>query len=243
MIEEITRRLRNSETITEIAASMGLSRQALSYKMKKWGVSKKALSFNESFFDVIDSESKAYFLGFLMADGCIVESHNRVQVKIHSKDVEIIDKWHEAIKSNHKPNYCAGGFVQSSHTSKKMAAALIRFGCTPRKSLTLQFPTIQDHLIHHFVRGYFDGDGCADICNKKQKTPQLRLSFIGTDSFLTTLQGVIGTNNKLQPTGNNKVARRLEIKGNKKASKLSEWLYKDASIFLRRKWEVCHSVL
>jgi hypothetical protein len=124
-----------------------------------------------------------------------------------------------------------------------MCQDLIRLGCKPRKSLELKFPEINDVLLPHFVRGYFDGDGCASVHNKKQKTPQLRLSFIGTEDFLSKLQGVIGTNCKLVPTGNNKIVKSLGISGNTQTKRITDWMYKDATIFLERKRKVINAAL
>lgn len=53
-------------------------------------------------------------------------------------------------------------------TSDNMFVDLCKHGCVPNKSLILTFPrTIPDNLIHHFIRGYFDGDGSVFILNKK----------------------------------------------------------------------------
>ncbi len=44
-----------------------------------------------------------------------------------------------------------------------MCNDLIGHGATIRKSLTLTFPThLDEKLIKHFLRGYFDGDGCIN---------------------------------------------------------------------------------
>lgn len=66
--------------------------------------------------------------------------------------------------------------------SKELAMDLIKLGCFQNKSLILKFPTEQQvpkHLIHHFMRGYFDGDGCVT-----SGQGQLRFSVIGTKLFL-----------------------------------------------------------
>jgi len=64
-------------------------------------------------------------------------------------------------------------------------------GCTPRKSLTLKFPDINifksKDLIRHFIRGYFDGDGCFSYHKSKTKITPV-VGFIGTKEMLESIQ-------------------------------------------------------
>lgn len=73
--------------------------------------------------------------------------------------------------------------------SKELSDDLTKLGCFQNKSLKLKFPTskqVPDKLIHHFMRGYFDGDGC--ICFGQG---QLRFSVIGTKDFLLEYEKII----------------------------------------------------
>lgn len=232
--------IRSGKTITDISKTLNISRVTLQNRMRDWGLSKKQIQFNESFFEIIDNEHKAYWLGFMMADGCVSMSHHpKVVIKLSNKDGDHLYKWHKSINSCLKVHHMKSG-SQSQHYSKKMCLDLVRLGCVPRKSTILKFPYLNRLLVRHFVRGYFDGDGCAEL-RTHQKTPQLRLSFVGTELFLTKLQRHLKTNNKLYPTGNNKVARQLQICGNIKAKKIADWMYKDATVFLERKKEICYA--
>ena len=90
------------------------------------------------------------------------------------------------------------------HTAKKIFKDLIKLGVTPRKSLTLKFPTfLNEDLMRHFIRGYFDGDGCIWDGKRqkrivKDKTVKLgyrektvhnvKFTFTGNDSFISDLQ-------------------------------------------------------
>ena len=180
-----------------------------------------------------------------MADGCVSMTHApKVLVVAAKKDVSQLLSWHNAIHSSVKLHRRNDGAFQSQHYSIKMCNDLISHGCVPRKSLKLEFPTtVPKHLLNHFVRGYFDGDGCATVANKKQKTPQLRISFVGTKNFLSSLAKILETNNKLHPTGKKKIARQLQITGNKKAGQVVRWMYEDAEMYLKRKREVCYSTI
>ena len=114
-------------------------------------------------FEKIDSEEKAYWLGFLYADGYISFSENKIELSLAEKDVHHIEKFRDFLGINNR--ICYRPSVKAyrlSFRSDKCKQDLINQGCTPRKSLTLKFPTSKQvpyELIRHFIRGYFDGDG------------------------------------------------------------------------------------
>lgn len=72
-------------------------------------------------------------------------------------------------------------------TNKHLWEILNSYGCTPRKSLTLQFPEKEvfnsPNLVRHFIRGYWDGDGCISY-DKRKDSVVPRLSAVGTKQFL-----------------------------------------------------------
>lgn len=243
-IEAVINQIRSGMSLRDIAASLTINRMTLSAKLKKLGLDKKLITFNEHFFHEVDDEQKAYWLGFIMADGCVSRTHrDKLAIVAAIKDAHHLLKWHKAINSSLRLYDRGDGAVTSQHYSTAMCNDLERYGCVPRKSLILQFPEINERLLHHFVRGYFDGDGSVGLKNKKQATPQLRVSFVGTANFLESLSLLIGTTNVLRPTGNNKLTKCLEIAGNKKAQAIYEWMYKDATVWLERKREVFDSTL
>lgn len=238
-ISKTIEKIRNGITLTEIASQLGITRVTLANYLKQANISKSLVKFNHRFFQNINTEDKAYWLGFCMADGCVSTTHSpKVTIALAHKDRDHLEKWRQAINSSVKL-VTNKKQTSSQHYSRQMCDDLITIGCTSRKSLTLKFPEIKTNLLHHFVRGYFDGDGSATRNKKKQ----LRLTFIGTSQFLDKLQEILQTNNKLQTAGNNKKARSLQINGNKKARKISDWMYKDATVYLERKREVCDSEL
>ena len=135
--------------------------------------------FNHNYFESIDSERKSYWLGFLMADGVVSDRAKRGALQLHvhlgTKDRDHLQKFHIDIESKNKIANCSSS-IRSFHSSDKMCEDLIRHGCTPRKSLTLKYPTtVPIELTGHFVRGYFDGDGSATIIDGR-----LFLQIVGT---------------------------------------------------------------
>ena len=205
--------------------------------------SKRHYTVWEEAFERIDTEEKAYWLGFLYADGCVLRQRNRGRVILilQAKDYSHVEKFRYCLNSDY-PIY---SFPKSSSVgiriaSEKMFNDLVLHGCVPRKSLYLQWPkSLAFNLSRHFIRGYFDGDGSAFVSGK-YKTPTM--SFMTDIGFVESLADAIyfGTN----ATGqiyNHQVTERgriLVYRGEYKAHALGSWLYKDASVLLERKYEV-----
>jgi hypothetical protein len=131
-------------------------------------------------------------------------------------------------------------------SSRSIHAQLIALGCTPKKSLTLTFPTntqVPSGMHKHFIRGYFDGDGSVGVYSYKGKEPQIRCSFEGTQSMLQGIQQVF-----LQEIPGYtavSVSKRVKQKshvlqkgGNASVRSMYDYLYKDATVFLERKKDI-----
>ena len=121
-----------------------------------------------------------------------------------------------------------------------MKEDLLNIGCTPRKTETLNFPkNIPNTLIIHFIRGYFDGDGCLSFVTRKG-IRHLMSSFIGTKNILLGIQRVLGLSQKLHKASHVKNSSDFvfEFKIAKKDSvKILNILYNDSSIYLERKYK------
>jgi hypothetical protein len=85
-------------------------------------------------------------------------------------------------------------------------------------------------LIRHFIRGYFDGDGCI-ICTNKTRS----INLLGTPNFLTMCQKHFNVYNILHKNHNSSLTVRFDAFG-KTAYKIAEFLYKDSTIYLDRKY-------
>lgn len=206
---------------------------------------KKTNYFNDSFFEIIDTEDKAYFLGLLFADGNVYLKRNRIQITLMNEDAYILEKFKEVVNSSAKLYIDREKYSKLILDSKKMTSDLIALGCTPNKSLTLKFPEkIPEHLIHHFVRGYFDGDGSIAI----GKTGT-HCSFTSTEEFLKELSEIL-LKNGIQCSEFKKRYKDREVSagsiyiGKKESQKnLHLFLYNDCNdLYLNRKKEKFHKV-
>jgi len=124
--------------------------------------------FDQRFFNVIDSEFKAYWLGFIIADGSVRLSNLRgdVRITVHNKDADHLIGFSNLIKYTGKlykhPTELS---TTISLYSRLMANDLIRLGVIPNKTGKECFPEIDVDLLRHLVRGIFDGDGTIGCYN------------------------------------------------------------------------------
>lgn len=150
----------------------------------------KLRQFDKSYFHTIDSPEKAYWLGFIYADGWVVYSEIRrtyeLGIQLKSTDWRHLEKFNQSLGGAHKivfgseDKYIAG-YNNMSHTeyallriySKQIVSDLINHGVVQNKTKALDFPRVQDYFVD-FLRGYFDGDGCLYIA---QRTSQSQVSF------------------------------------------------------------------
>lgn len=195
-------------------------------------------NFNENYFSRIDTEEKAYWLGFLYADGAVGKNTNIVELSLKSSDISHLEKYKKSLQFNEdKHIYCDNVRCRISHSSKKLKNDLINLGCFPQKSLILAFPTdnqVPSILIHHFVRGYIDGDGSVMIGkNHKNIYTKPRMNILGTKEFLIGLVNAMGWEMcKYYKKGN---VYSIEWNG-KRALKYLDDIYLDATIYLDRKY-------
>ncbi len=224
----------------------------VSYHFKKMGVKCKSRSdaarkhhFRQDAFASVEEEVTAYWLGFLYADGSVwvrrdgAEKQLRVFLKASDRlHLEKLANWLDAsslVKQDRR--YGTVGF---SLYSKQLADDLIALGCTPRKSLELglDVPTahMSPNLVHHFIRGFFDGDGTVHAGDGSPV-----LGFCGQSSFLSTIESIIlvgvGASGTMFAHSRGKQVVYLIYRGAGKLRPVAEWLYKDASVWLLRKRE------
>jgi hypothetical protein len=202
--------------------------------------------FNEDYFEVIDTPEKAYFLGFIFADGCLIDNPKeyryKLNIKIHTKDEDILKKFISLLDSEVKiwrsnnRDICEIGF-----SSKKMINDLKNIGLHQNKTYTIDYPKIDEKIERHFLRGYFDGDGCIRINeDKRDKSKRGDLRIVGGSvKFIETLNErmgkLFGVNvNKLYGP-KNKQYRFIGWAGMSDIERIYDGFYSDTDLFLTRK--------
>lgn len=210
---------------------------------------------NHEYFSVIDTEEKAYWLGFLFADGCIQRDNRRknpqagwsVSFGLMYDDKDMVEKFARCVGSNQplKEYYQERGYTKPKHechvniTSYQMAQDLMGYGMYMRKSLTLdKLPDITNELMRHFVRGFYDGNG--SIFFDKENEARIYIAIYSTHAFLDKLLDVIDENIDIKRKNiyDHTVEKCSFVKyAHKDSIKILDWIYHDATIYLPRKHE------
>lgn len=210
---------------------------------------------NDTFFDKIDTEEKAYLLGYFLADGCmynekvkkddngnIISRSYRMGIGVAADDFETIKLAQNAICPNKPIEY---SFYQNGvkkrkpqnkirWSSKHMFNTLLSYGIEPRKTynpeFTLKKGIVPDKLFRHFIRGYFDGDGCKGDYN-------LRFC-VNSRSFGEELVKFFPFTNRIDNVkGKTCEYYRVRVNGGKS---LMDWtkktFYNDSNCYLTRKY-------
>lgn len=221
--------------INKVLERNGVSRRTRMYCMTKNKI-------NKNYFKKIDTEEKAYFLGLLFADGC--NFRRGVSLSLQERDGYLVEAFRNALcsetlklilqpkeKANHQNQ------IRCSIGSWEISQDLSALGCVPAKSLILKFPTEQQvpvTLMNHFIRGYFDGDGCIFVCESKKIGS---ISFCGSKMFCAVLKEIIekiGVNLSYDNRDNIAV---ISAGGTNNLFKMYKYLYNEATIYMRRKKE------
>lgn len=244
-------------SIDNIAINLNISDRAVRRVLKEEGINtrlKNRYILDENYFDCIDTEAKAYILGFIYADGFVGnEKFNSIVIAVN--DLEILEfiakefKFTGNIRKTKK-----GGFENSkcgyslNFSSKIMASRLREIGLYPNKSLTIDtLPQIDKKLIRHFIRGYFDGDGSIVLSHNtsyykaidgviKYIYPTYCFMILGTRGFLEEIIKESEFNYaKIYNTKSEKI-KCIKINAKKEFNNIFKYLYDNSTIKLERKY-------
>ena len=235
---------KNGMSLTKIQKEVGINRNKLSKEFKNLGITilpnGQKYNYNTDIFKQIDTEEKAYWLGFLYADGYI--NDRSVELTLQENDYDHLVKFREfigdeSIQITYRESVKAYRIYIGC---KEIAHDLINLGCVQAKSYILKFPTpeqVPEYLVHHFMRGYFDGDGTITTNHN-----QLSFQVLGTNEFLDVYESYL-----LENINRNKPNKRYHDRrhsdntyfigyfGNKQVKKIFDYLYNDATIYMERK--------
>jgi len=129
-------------------------------------------------------------------------------------------------------------------TSPFLRNDFIKLGCYPSKSYTVNYPDINSKYDKHFIRGIIDGDG--SFSGKKKANAML--SICGSEKLLYGIYLRIKEHLKISTQSFSHVGKKDTKKykmknfcviryGEKFTRLIADWIYKDATIFLVRKYE------
>lgn len=226
---------RNGLKCKQIAVKMGLDRRTIGKWLKEEGFiysSCNKASIDSLIFDTIDTPEKAYWLGFIFADGYVSKESN-FELSLGIKDLDHLNKFKDFIKFegkiyiDNKVGRCRLQFQDS-----QIVNSLKKVGCVNKKSLILRFPNIDESLFSHFIRGYFDGDG--SINDPKNSTS---VNIIGTKEFLESVHDIVDIPKYKIKHRQPKHSLEVNISqfSGEHARKFGRFIYQDSTIHLERK--------
>lgn len=243
---EAKERYQNGESVSQIAKDLQVNRKTLAKDLKRFmnvdilHDGKKKI--NDYYFHEINTKDKAYWLGFLYADGYVKDE--ALEFCLQDADKESVEEFKKALDSKHKISRkisCLDGkmFVnwRISIKSQQITEDLISHGCIPLKTYHMVFPNdIEEDLMSHFIRGYTDGDGCLYISRGAlhvSYTSASKIFLEGLQAFLKS-KDIRSSLYKVK----NKENWGLSLSG-RNAKSLCEFLYRESndSIRLKRKYE------
>lgn len=203
-------------------------------------------SYQQDIFENIDTAEKAYWLGFIAADGCNYQrEHNAsIIINIHQKDLNHLEKFKIFCKTTAEIKLFEQDWGMSNKTpmckivlnSKKISNDLIDKGIVPNKSLILNKPNINEEYYLPFILGYFDGDGSI---SKTTQYNNYSISFQGTKEMLEWIKEVLNMNSKLEKRyDDSKNSYYIRVGGTNKPYQILKQLYDSCEIHLDRKYNI-----
>ena len=206
--------------------------------------SSRRYDFNYHCLDDIDSEEKAYFLGFVYADGGHNEKRHSLTITIQQNDEDLLKKFYDIFECQRPIEYVYNKKYDQHYSSFRLqnihlSQQLLNLGVMGDKSFKITFPDfLPINLRRHFIRGYFDGDGCIGFSNRGWKSTKIQ--FTGNEKFLKSVQEIIIEETNI--TMNLRREKKSKICDLDKAGifniyPILNYLYKDSTIYLQRKYD------
>jgi hypothetical protein len=246
--KQVIQEYQSGKSARQLAKDYGFaSHNSITAMLKHYGIEQRSApernrlyKLNPNLFDVIDSERKAYWWGFIYADGNVHKRSLIVAIKwsdiSHVKKLKSFMQSESPIKRTKRLNT---DNARIGFTDRHLADRLRELGILPNRPRFELVPrNLPQELVHHWIRGYFDGDGSA----KKNKA----ISFVGQIPLLEFLRSTFA--NKCNTNPNLSIYKHsksyihyLCISGRIQALKVYRYMYKSATVWLGRKKQVIES--
>lgn len=257
-LEYIKREYINGISSTKIGKALNVSHKVILKALRRMNVdinqsrSSRKYNVESDYFDIIDTQNKAYILGLLFADGNNCISKGNIRIALQEDDVEILEKIRKEMHYEKELTYIDYsnkndfGYTYKNQYkidiySTHMCKSLEKVGMIPNKSLILRFPDIDKSLYRHFIRGYYDGDG--SICRQIKSVNNHSINITITSTLLfcekvsDILKKELNINSHVYDAScHNGVTKVLAITGRNNCKHFLDWIYEDSKMYLQRKY-------
>jgi hypothetical protein len=242
----------NGVSIRQLSEIYDVGRRLIKGWIKARGVlrsvsdSNRITFFNQHYFDQIDTDIKAYWLGFFYADAYNSNITWTVNLALASKDMGHIRKLADAIELpreniTHSITINKENDKQYEHHSLKMYSkhlceTLNKLGCPQAKSFIIKYPEwLEPQFDKSFIRGMFDGDGCLTM---RKKTKEWKWSLVSTKECCEVIQKKLKDYTSLNVyfeciSNTNNNTFDFELTGNEQIKILADWLWSDSTVLNR----------
>jgi intein-encoded DNA endonuclease-like protein len=237
---------KQGKLLKDIALETGVHYTTISRFLKNnnFTTIKRKYIFNEHIFDTIDSEEKAYWVGFLFADGS--NDENGLRISLQGRDKLQLEKFLKFLKLENNYKLKERKIKDKTYFSIKihtkiMQKSLYDLGIKKHKTKNPEVPNIPQKFIRDFLRGFFDGDGCVYFQNKDGKVKNITCFYTINEKCIEAILKII---NSICPSLNWTVndhwrtsyIKSLRINGVKNCVIFLNTIYVNSNIYLDRKY-------
>lgn len=164
----------------ELANALNRTKPSIQNKMKRLKLKKESkYVYDKDYFKDINTEEKAYWLGFISADGYVnysIEQRNyELGIELGIKDKDHLKKFNKSIGGNiqvgERTRFSFGKYIDTCFIriyDKELIEDLSKYYVVNSKSTTIKMPELKEEFIIPYVRGYFDGNGCVRLDKSKR---------------------------------------------------------------------------
>ena len=239
----------SGKKITDICHELECNKSMIYRKFNEWNINRREkikssercnaiYNIDSHYFDNIDCEHKAYWLGFMVSDGFV--NKKEISFCLKKDDISTIENFRSDLKSNHPIKFNKDGNPFITIVCKGLCDSLYLYGLHNRKSWDFNINNIVEKIPkeyeHHFIRGLFDGDGSIRYYDYPYlKKPQFHFGYTGLKNVCEYIKDKLNIQRELVYEGN--ATYTLVSRNPKNINNIYDYLYKDATIYLSRKHE------
>jgi hypothetical protein len=193
------------------------------------------------------NEHSSYWGGFIASDGCV--TGGTLKICLGYDDLSHLEKFKDFMQNTHKITVNTTTYYRCEMSFKQeqiISDLNHNFNITPNKSLTYKLPEkIPSNMFRHYLRGLFDGDGCIceSFSNKNSITATLYTTITGSEFLIEDLYVRLNEILGIEGTIQSKPGCRVIKYCTNASFILLDYMYKDATIYLDRKYNMYKNIL